>query len=118
MDLTNTLRDALLVLLQIALFAGLVLLQKWKTQAVEYYAKRNTTSQREWLKLVGNEAFHYAEQVFTAHDGPAKLNEAVKYVLDRAQTHGIPVTYPEVRAVIEKAWAEFQVHQKSQGQVA
>lgn len=112
MTITNMIHDALLVLLQIAVFMGLRSLQNWRAQAVAYYAKRTTTEQREWLKLVGNEAFHYSERVFASLDGPAKLNEAVKYVLDRAESHGITVSYPEVRAVIEKAWAEFQVQQQ------
>lgn len=105
---TSAMHEALLLLLQLAALAALALLQQWKAKAVEYYAHRTTKQQREWLALVGNEAFHYAEQVFLTYDGPAKLNEAVKYVLDRAKMHNLQVTYPEVRAVIEKAWAEFQ----------
>lgn len=101
--------NALLILLQIVLVVGLSMLRRWKLQMEEYYAKHSTVQQRKLLALVGNEAFHYAEQVFHTHDGPAKLNEAVKYVLDRAVSHGLQVTYPEVRAVVEKAWAEFEV---------
>ncbi|KEO83050.1 phage holin, LLH family [Tumebacillus flagellatus] len=115
LQLNTVVHDALLLLLQIAVFVAIGLLQKWKAQAVEYYTKHSTTQQREWLRMVGNEAFHYAERVFATFDGPGKLNEAVKYVLDRADFHGIHVTYPEVRAVIEKAWSEFQVQQQPGG---
>ncbi|WP_170119365.1 phage holin [Tumebacillus permanentifrigoris] len=117
MTIQSLVNSALLLLLQIAVVSGLILLKRWKLQMEAYYAKQTTVQQRELLALVGNEAFHYAEQVFAQHDGPAKLNEAVKYVLDRATSHRLQVTYPEVRAVIEKAWAEFEI-QKSQKQAA
>jgi LL-H family phage holin len=113
-SMSGLLNSALLIVLQIALLAALWLLHRWKVQAEEYYLKHSTKQQREWLALVGNEAFHYAEQVFASHDGPAKLNEAVKYVLDRAAAHGVHITYPEVRAVVEKAWAEFEVLKKQE----
>ncbi|MGB8956367.1 MAG: hypothetical protein WCC10_13420, partial [Tumebacillaceae bacterium] len=67
---------------------------------------KTSAAEREWLRLVGTEAFHYAERAFAHYDGPAKLNEAVKYVLERAKRQDTEFTYPEIRAVIEKAWTE------------
>ncbi|ARU59771.1 hypothetical protein CBW65_00930 [Tumebacillus avium] len=99
-------RDILLVGMELGMFVLLVVLHRWKLKAVRYYRTKTTVRQREWLNLIGQEAFHYAERAFTHYDGPAKLNEAVKYVLERSDSHGVDVTYPEIRAVIEKAWAE------------
>lgn len=104
--LNVTLREIILIALEITLLVGLGLLHRWKMRAHSYYVTHTTIKQREWLKLVGNEAFHYAEQVFSHYDGPAKLNEAIQYVLERAESQGITVNYAEIRAVIEKAWWE------------
>lgn len=92
--------------LELGLFVLLVVLHRWKLRAARYYRAKTTVRQREWLSLIGQEAFHYAERAFGHYDGPAKLNEAVKYVLERSDLQGVEVTYPEIRAVIEKAWAE------------
>ncbi|ASS74461.1 hypothetical protein CIG75_05290 [Tumebacillus algifaecis] len=93
--------------LELGLFVLLVVLYRWKLKALGYYRTTMSVRQREWLNLIGREAFHYAERAFTHYDGPAKLNEAVKYVLERSDQQGVEVTYPEIRAVIEKAKAEM-----------
>ena len=81
-------------------------MRHWKLRAFAYYETKSTAIQREWLRLVGVEAYHYAERTFYQHDGPAKLNEAIKYVLDRAEGQGVEISYPEVRAVTERACSE------------
>jgi hypothetical protein len=110
--ISTHLHELLLVGLETALLLLIRLFQHWKGYALHYYTAKTTATQREWLRLVGVEAFHYAERAFVLLDGPAKLNEAVKYVLDRAEPLGIEVTYQEIRAVIEKAWSETVPTQK------
>lgn len=104
--MANVWHGLLLTGLEAAMMLGLTLLHRWKRRAIELYQRQTTAAERQWLQLVGVEAFHYAERVFRECDGPAKLNEAVKYVLDRTSTHGVDVTYSEIRAVIERAWSE------------
>jgi len=98
--------EALLITLQLVLIVGLIWMRRWKMRAFEYYETKSTAIQREWLRLVGVEAYYYAERTYHNYDGPAKLNEAIKYVLDRAEGQGLIVTYPEVRAVVERACSE------------
>lgn len=98
--------EALLITLQLVLIVGLISMHRWKMRAFEYYETKSTAIRREWLRLVGVEAYHYAERTYYTYDGPAKLNEAIKYVLDRAEGQGLVVTYPEVRAVVERACSE------------
>ncbi|MGZ4123083.1 MAG: phage holin, LLH family [Tumebacillaceae bacterium] len=104
--ISSHLHELVLVGAETLLLVILGLFQRWKAYAMQYYHTKTTATQREWLRLVGVEAFHYAERAFAGWDGQAKLNEAVKYVLDRAHVLGIDVSYPEIRAVIEKAWSE------------
>lgn len=103
---SNTLHELLLIGLETLLLLGIALFHRFRQMAAQYCASKTTAAQREWLRLVGVEAYHYAERAFLQFDGPAKLNEAVKYVLDRADSYGLHITYPEIRAVIEKAWTE------------
>lgn len=110
--ISSHLHELLLVGLETLLVLLLHLFRRWRGYALQYYTAKTTATQREWLRLVGMEAFHYAERVYALLDGPAKLNEAVKYVLVRAEAHGMDVTYPEIRAVIEKAWSDTVRTQK------
>lgn len=110
--MASTLHELLLLGLETLLLFGAGVLHRLKASATKYYVSRTSATQREWLRLVGVEAFHYAERAYAALDGPAKLNEAVKYVLDRAGSLGLDISYPEIRAVIEKAWTEANVEKK------
>ncbi|HEU4965201.1 MAG TPA: hypothetical protein VFV52_15340, partial [Bacilli bacterium] len=74
---SETMRDVLLIGVEITLLLSLALLHRWKLRAQTYFTAHTTTKEREWLRMVGSEAFHYAEQVFAHYDGPAKLNEAI-----------------------------------------
>jgi hypothetical protein len=95
------------ILVQLAVVVALVLLRKFKDQIQSYYLSHNTTQQRQLLAQLGQEAFAYAETVYRDMDGPAKLNEATKYLLDKSQSLGLgEVPMTDVRAVIESAWLQ------------
>jgi len=103
--MSELVHNLLLISLELLLFSGLLLFFRWQRQASHYYAARLSVSRREWLHRVGQEAYHFAERAYADYDGPAKLNEAVKYVLEHSKRHGIDVSYQEIRAVVESAWS-------------
>ncbi|KEO82046.1 phage holin, LLH family [Tumebacillus flagellatus] len=95
------------VLLQIAVLAALLFLKNLKTRLETYYTTHTSAQERQMLAQFGREAFAYAETVYRDYDGPAKMNEAIKYLLDTGAKYGmqdLPLT--EVRAVIESAWLD------------
>jgi hypothetical protein len=94
----------LLLVLQLVIIAGIVVLQKIKNEFLLYYRRHTNAQERMILGLLGQEAFAFAETVFAHYDGAGKLNEAVKYLIDRANQYGLTLTMDEVRAAIEKAW--------------
>ena len=95
------------ILLQLAILAGMFLLRKFKQSAQTFYESNTTIQQRQLLSQLGREAFVYAETVYAQMDGPAKLNEAIKYLYDRCDTCGIENLHmQEARAVVESAWLE------------
>jgi len=109
----STLHSILLLLLTGATLTAVLLLRRWQHEASAYYRTRSSTNQRQWLHLIGQEAYSHAERVYPHYDGPAKLNEAIKYALDRAQLHHLDFTYAEIRAVIECAWTEATASAKT-----
>lgn len=106
-QLAEFLQQGLSVLLQIlllAIVAGLLWIRK---QLTAYIQSHTTVQERAFLERIGREAYTYAETVFGALDGPAKLNEATKYMLDVLAQYGIKnVPMKDIRAMIEQAWLE------------
>ncbi|MGZ4031191.1 MAG: phage holin, LLH family [Tumebacillaceae bacterium] len=95
------------ILVQLAVVAVLVLLRSFKNHLQSYYLSHTTTQQRQLLAQLGQEAFAFAETVYREMDGPAKLNEATKYLLDKSQSLGLgELPMNDVRAVIESAWLQ------------
>jgi len=100
-------QEGVALILQIAVFAALFFLRTLKDKVQTYYTSKTTHQDRLLLAQIGREAFAFAETVYRGHDGPAKLNEAIKYLLDRAKEHGLgDVPMMDARAVIESAWLE------------
>ncbi|MBL0386284.1 hypothetical protein JJB07_06405 [Tumebacillus sp. ITR2] len=102
------------VLLQIAVLAAFILLKNLKSRLESYYTAHTSTQERQLLAQFGREAFAFAETVYRDYDGPAKMNEAIKYLLDAGTKYGmkdIPLT--EARAVIESAWLDDKRKQTS-----
>lgn len=106
-QLAELLQQGLAILLQILLLgivAGLLWIRK---QLTAYIKSHFTIQERAFLERVGKEAFTYAETVFGTLDGPAKLNEATKYMLDVLNRMGMKdVPMKDIRAMIEQAWLE------------
>lgn len=97
------------ILVQMAILVVLFLLRTLKAHLQTYVVAHTTTQQRQLLAQLGQEAFSYAETVYQGLDGPAKLNEATKYLLDKANTTGLgQVQLQDARAVIESAWLADQ----------
>lgn len=95
------------LLLQIAVLGGLYLLAKLRTRFKTMLDSQTTYQQRQLLAQLGREAFAYAETVYRDHDGPAKLNQATRYLLDRCETCGLEeIPVQDARALIESAWLE------------
>ncbi|PWK13898.1 phage holin, LLH family [Tumebacillus permanentifrigoris] len=95
------------VLVQIAVLVVIILVRTVKKRLETYYTSHTTVQQRQLLSQFGREAFAYAETVYRDYDGPAKMNEAIKYLLDTGESAGmkdIPLT--SARAVIESAWLD------------
>jgi len=95
------------IVLEIAILAGLFLLRNLRGNLAGFFDSRTNAQKRQLLAQLGKEAFAYAETVHRDGDGPAKLNEAVRYMLDRCDGCGLgEVPMKEMRAVIEGAWLE------------
>jgi hypothetical protein len=95
------------VLLQAAVLVVIILVRNLKKRLETYYNAHSTAQERQLLSQIGREAFAYAETVYRDYDGPAKMNEAIKYLLDTGANSGlkdIPLT--SARAVIESAWLD------------
>lgn len=100
-------QEGVSLILQIAVFGALLFLRTFKNKVQTYYTSKTTHQERLLLAQLGREAFALAETVYRGHDGPAKLNEAIKYLLDRAKEHGLgDVPMMDARAMIEAAWLE------------
>lgn len=103
-----SLQDLLLVVLEGVLLWGVIALRGVRRNATAYYDARATLKQREWLRLVGEEAYHFAERAYGGHESEAKRYQASRYVRDRAEELGVELTNSEIRASIERAWLERQ----------
>ena len=107
----NHLLDMLLsgsgILMQVLVVIALIVWLKVKGPLQAYYQAHTTAQERQLLALLGREAFAYAETVFAHYDGPAKRNEALKYLLDKAKSFNLStVDMQDLRAVIESAWLD------------
>jgi len=103
-----TLTDLLLAVLEGVLLWGVFALRSVRRNATAYYETRATLKQREWLRMVGEEAYHFAERAYGGHESEAKRYQASRYVRDRAEELGVELSNSEIRASIERAWLERQ----------
>ncbi|HEU4962291.1 MAG TPA: hypothetical protein VFV52_00305 [Bacilli bacterium] len=102
------------LLLQVAVLVGLFLLRTIRNKVSEYVESRTTLHQRELLAQIGREAYAYAETVYREADGPAKLNHAIRYLLDHCERCELTdVKLKEARAVIESAWLKDNTSNKT-----
>lgn len=98
-------QNGMAILLQLVVIIGLFLLRKLKGRMEAFYDAHTTTQQRALLGQIGREAFAFAETVYREYDGPAKMNEAIKYLLDAGSKLGLQeISLTDARAVIESAW--------------
>lgn len=81
-------------------------LNKLKQKAEAYLESKTTTEQLKTLALLGKEAFSFAETAYKELGGADKLEQAKKYLEEKAAAVGIKLTAEEVKAVIEAAWLE------------
>ncbi|MDF9408172.1 MAG: hypothetical protein A4E52_01471 [Pelotomaculum sp. PtaB.Bin013] len=87
-----------------------VLAKAWlkdlKQKAEAYLELKTTAEQRKTLNLLGKEAFSFAETVYKDLNGVSKLEQAKKYLEEKAVAAGIKLTVNEIKAAIEAAWLE------------
>ncbi|BCJ88010.1 phage holin [Effusibacillus dendaii] len=100
----NLVQQAVAILLQILLIGVLAGLVWIRSELKNYIVQHTTAKERDLIARIGQEAFTYAETVFAQSDGPAKLNEAIKYMLDALARQGKSIPMKEVRSAIESAW--------------
>ncbi|GAX89456.1 phage holin, LLH family [Effusibacillus lacus] len=100
------LQQAVSMLLQIVLLAVVAGLVWLRNELKNYIAANTTIRERELIADLGKAAFSYAETVYSGLDGPGKLNEATKYMLDVLEGMGKEVPMKDIRAAIETAWLE------------
>lgn len=70
---------------------------------------RTSAAQRELLHKLAGEAYAWVEHQYATEDGDHKLNEAVRYVLDRLRLDKIGLSAEDVTAAVQKAWQELDV---------
>ena len=99
-----SLHDLLLALLEGVLLWGVIALRSLRRNATAYYDTRATLKQREWLRLIGEEAYHFAERAYGGHESEAKRYQASRYVRDRAEELGVQLSNSEICASLERAW--------------
>jgi Phage holin protein (Holin_LLH). len=78
-----------------------------------WLASRTTAQQREILHRLATEGMALAEATYASLDGPAKLNRALQYVVERASAYGIDVSVETIRAAVEKVVLEYNSKVKS-----
>jgi predicted ArsR family transcriptional regulator len=106
-QILGMLQDGASIVLEVAVLVGLLLLRNVKQHLEKFYAAKTLLEQRQLLAQLGREAFSYAETVHGSKDGPAKMNEAIKYMLEKCDDCGMKeVSMKDLRAVIESAWLE------------
>ncbi|GIM47148.1 hypothetical protein DNHGIG_26970 [Collibacillus ludicampi] len=100
------LNQGLNILLQASVLVLLYLFRQLVQKISAYYESHTSLRQRELLTMLGHEAFTFAETVYRNMDRDAKLNEALRYLLSKAEQHGLSISMKDARAVIEKDWLE------------
>jgi len=100
-----------LVGLLVVFVLGIIASLRVKVNA--WLASRTTAQQRDILHRIASEGFALAEVAYKDLDGPAKLNMAIAYVVDRLGDIGIDTTIETIRAAVEKAVLEYNSNVKS-----
>ena len=113
MELLGLIGNSTGLVLLIALIVGIFIWRACKEPLMTAITSHTSAKQREVLAQLGREAFAFAETVHAGLDGPAKRNEAVKFLLDRCDGCGLrDVDMKDVRAVIESAWLQDRRQQR------
>jgi hypothetical protein len=110
----GTIVDALVGVL-VVFVLGIVAMLRVKVTA--WLETRTTAQQREILHRLATEAMALAESEYKDRGGPAKLDAALMYVIDRAAKYGINVGMDSIRAAIEKAVLDYNARTKPRGDV-
>ncbi|MGB8956867.1 MAG: hypothetical protein WCC10_15940 [Tumebacillaceae bacterium] len=106
-QLLGIIGNGISLVLLIFLLVGTFIWRAFKEPLMTAITSHASAKQREVLAQLGREAFAFAETVHAGQDGPAKRNEAVKFLLDRCDGCGLrDVDMKDVRAVIESAWLQ------------
>ncbi|MFD1136721.1 phage holin [Paenibacillus urinalis] len=111
-DISPMISDVIVELIKIlvvVLLAGLGLLQFKVKSAIDTIKNKN---QRETFHKIANEAFAFAETMFTNEASQDKLNRAYDYASAKLKNLGITLTPEEITAAIEKACLEYNTKKK------
>lgn len=73
---------------------------------------RTSAAQREVLHKLAAEAYAYTEKLYDGNSED-KLNAAIQYVVTRMNLSRFGLTSRDVRAAIQKAWAELDAKNRS-----
>jgi len=106
-DMISMVQDGLWMLLQLGLVAGLWYVRRMSNAQRNYYSASRELQRRNLLQALGREAFAQAESIHRGMDGPAKMNEAIKYLYAKCDSCGMgDIDMSDARAVIEAAWLD------------
>lgn len=94
----------------------LVIIASLRAKVSAWLEARTTASQRDTLHKLAAEAAALAEATYETLDGPAKLNKAIQYVIDKSPVPNLDIV--TIRAAVEKAVLDYNTKIKGGGAVA
>lgn len=102
----ETIATAIIGLLAMLILA---LIARLRAKVEAWLSARTSAAQRELLHKLAGEAYAWVEHQYATEDGHHKLNEAVRFVLDRLRLDKIGLSAEDVTAAVQKAWQELDV---------
>lgn len=100
----GTIAEAVVGLLAMVVIA---ILYKIKAKAEAWLEANTSAKQRDILHKVAQEAYALVEKEFPKTKGQAKLDAAIDKVIQRLSLDKMGFTVEDVRAAVQKAWAEL-----------
>lgn len=93
----------------------LVGIKKLQQKGEAWLEARTTSTQRDTLHKIAQEAFAHAETAWKDWGGPDKLQAAFDYASKQLRDNGVTMNSDEIKAAIHAAWLKFDQEQKAAG---
>jgi hypothetical protein len=94
---------------------ALIGIRKLQQKGEAWLEARTTSTQRDTLHKIAQEAFAHAETAWKDWDGQDKLQAAFDYASRQLKGAGVNVTSDEMKAAIHAAWLKYDQEQKAAG---